>query len=97
MELYGVADFVTVHLPRTADTRGSLDARAFAAMRDGVRVINCARGELVDDVALKDALDAGKVAGAALDVFPWEPITDYPLFHGVCECGGDAAFGGVDD
>ena len=51
-------------------------------MRDGVRVINCARGELVDDAALKDALDSGKVAGAALDVFPSEPITDYPLFTG---------------
>ena len=51
-------------------------------MRDGVRVINCARGELVDDAALKDALDSGKVAGAALDVFPSEPITDYPLFQG---------------
>ena len=51
-------------------------------MRDGVRVINCARGELIDDAALKQALDAGKVAGAALDVFPSEPITDYPLFAG---------------
>ena len=51
-------------------------------MKDGVRVINCARGELVDDAALKDALDSGKVAGAALDVFPSEPITDYPLFDG---------------
>ena len=51
-------------------------------MHDGVRVINCARGELVDDAALKDALDSGKVAGAALDVFPSEPITDYPLFDG---------------
>ena len=51
-------------------------------MRDGVRVVNCARGELVDDAALKDALDSGKVAGAALDVFPSEPITDYPLFAG---------------
>ena len=59
-----------------------LDAEAFAAMRDGVRVINCARGELVDDAALKDALDSGRVAGAALDVFPSEPITDYPLFRG---------------
>ena len=51
-------------------------------MKDGVRVINCARGELVDDAALKDAIDSGKVAGAALDVFPSEPITDYPLFEG---------------
>ena len=81
-ELYGQADFITVHLPKTADTRGWLDAEAFAQMKDGVRVINCARGELVVDEALKDALDSGKVAGAALDVFPSEPITDYPLFDG---------------
>ena len=51
-------------------------------MRDGVRIINCARGELIDDEALKAAIDSGKVAGAALDVFPSEPITDYPLFDG---------------
>ena len=81
-ELYAQADFITLHLPKTAETRGWLDAEAFAQMRDGVRVINCARGELVDDAALKDALDGGKVAGAALDVFPSEPITDYPLFQG---------------
>ena len=81
-ELYAQADFVTVHLPKTAETRGFLDAEAFGAMRNGVRVINCARGELIDDAALKDALDSGKVAGAALDVFPSEPITDYPLFDG---------------
>lgn len=74
------ADFVTVHLPVTPDTRGSLDAAFFAAMKDGARFINCARGELVDDAALKEALDSGKLAGAALDVFPEEPITDYPLF-----------------
>jgi len=81
-ELYGQADFVSLHLPGSAETRGFLDAAAFGAMRDGVRVINCARGELVDDGALKDALDSGRVAGAALDVFPAEPITDYPLFDG---------------
>jgi D-3-phosphoglycerate dehydrogenase len=81
-EVYAKADFVTIHLPVTADTRGFLNAEAFAQMRDGVRVINCARGELIDDAALKDALDSGKVAGAALDVFPSEPITDYPLFDG---------------
>jgi D-3-phosphoglycerate dehydrogenase len=51
-------------------------------MKDGVRVINVARGGLIDDKALQDALDSGKVAGAALDVFPSEPITDYPLFQG---------------
>ena len=60
---------------------GSTPRRSPSAS-DGVRVINCARGELVDDAALKDALDSGKVAGAALDVFPSEPITDYPLFEG---------------
>jgi D-3-phosphoglycerate dehydrogenase / 2-oxoglutarate reductase len=81
-EVYAEADFITIHLPKTAETRGWLNAEAFAQMRDGVRVINCARGELVDDAALKDALDSGKVAGAALDVFPSEPITDYPLFEG---------------
>ena len=81
-DLYAEADFITVHLPKTDDTRGWLDAEAFAKMKDGVRVINCARGELVVDEALKAALDSGKVAGAALDVFPSEPITDYPLFEG---------------
>ncbi|MDQ6749959.1 MAG: phosphoglycerate dehydrogenase [Actinomycetota bacterium] len=81
-ELYARADFITIHLPRTEETRGWLDADAFAKMRDGVRVINCARGELVVDEALQAALDSGKVAGAALDVFPAEPITDYPLFDG---------------
>ena len=66
--------------PKTPETRGWLDAEAFAQMRDGVRIINCARGELIDDDALKDALDSGKVAGAALDVFQTEPITEHPLF-----------------
>ena len=81
-DLYGRADFVTVHLPQNADTRGFLDAWAFAAMKDGVRLINVARGGLIDDDALRAALDSGKVGGAALDVFPSEPITDYPLFTG---------------
>jgi D-3-phosphoglycerate dehydrogenase len=81
-DVYKVADFLTIHLPVTPETRGALNAEAFAQMKDGVRVVNCARGELVDDAALKDALDSGKVAGAALDVFPSEPITDYPLFDG---------------
>ncbi len=81
-DVYAQADFLTLHLPKTAETRGWLGPEAFAQMRDGVRIVNCARGELVDDAALKAALDAGKVAGAALDVFPSEPITDYPLFDG---------------
>jgi D-3-phosphoglycerate dehydrogenase len=78
--LYAQADFVTVHLPKTAETEGFLGAEAFARMRDGVRVLNVARGGLVDEAALKDALDSGKVAGAALDVFPSEPTTENPLF-----------------
>jgi D-3-phosphoglycerate dehydrogenase len=81
-DVYARADFITVHLPKTPDTEGWLDADAFAKMRDGVRVLNVARGGLIDDAALKDALDSGKVGGAALDVFPAEPITDYPLFSG---------------
>jgi D-3-phosphoglycerate dehydrogenase len=81
-DLYAQADFITVHLPKTPETEGWLNAQAFAKMRDGVRVLNVARGGLIDDAALKDALDSGKVGGAALDVFPSEPITDYPLFEG---------------
>jgi D-3-phosphoglycerate dehydrogenase len=79
-ELYAAADFLTVHLPKTPDTLGFVDAEAFAAMRDGVRVLNVARGGLIDDGALKDALDSGKVAGAAIDVFAQEPVTEHPLF-----------------
>src|ERR1700728_1471255 len=81
-EIYAQADFITIHLPKTPETAGWIDAEAFAKMRDGVRVLNVARGGLIDDAALKDALDSGKVGGAALDVFPSEPITDYPLFQG---------------
>ena len=81
-ELYAQADFISIHLPKTPETQGWLNADALARCRDGVRIVNCARGELVDDDALKAALDSGKVAGAALDVFPSEPITDYPLFEG---------------
>jgi len=74
-EIYAAADFLTLHLPLNAETRGSLNAAAFAAMRDGARVVNAARGELVDEDALLDALRSGKVAGAALDVFSAEPYT----------------------
>jgi D-3-phosphoglycerate dehydrogenase len=79
-DVYAQADFITIHLPKTPETEGFLDAEAFAKMRDGVRVLNVARGGLIDDAALQAALDSGKVAGAALDVFPSEPMTDYPLF-----------------
>jgi len=72
-ELYARADFITVHTPLTKETRGLIGAAAFAKMKKGVRVINCARGGIVDEEALLHALDSGKVAGAALDVFVQEP------------------------
>ena len=78
--LYAAADFITLHLPSTPETRGWLDAEALSKCRDGVRVLNVARGPLVVDEDLKAALDSGKVAGAALDVFRSEPVTDHPLF-----------------
>ena len=74
-DLYATAEFVTLHLPLTPETRGSVDARAFAKMRDGVYVVNAARGELVDEGALLAALKSGKIAGAALDVFSAEPYS----------------------
>ena len=74
-DVYDGADFVTLHLPLTNETRGSIDAAALARMRDGVRIVNAARGELVDEAALADALRSGKVAGAALDVFSAEPYS----------------------
>ncbi len=79
-EVYAQADFLTIHLPKTEETKNWLDAAAFARMRDGVRVLNVARGGLIDEAALQDALDSGKVGGAALDVFPSEPTTAHPLF-----------------
>ena len=79
-ELYAAADFVTIHLPKTPETEGWLNAEAFAKMKDGVRVLNVARGPLLVDADLKAALDSGKVAGAALDVFQEEPVTEHPLF-----------------
>jgi D-3-phosphoglycerate dehydrogenase len=72
-ELYAAAEFVTLHLPLTDETRCSVGAEAFAAMRPGVRIVNAARGELVDEDALLEALRSGQVAGAALDVFSSEP------------------------
>jgi D-3-phosphoglycerate dehydrogenase len=79
-DIYAQADFITIHLPKTPETANFLNAEAFAKMRDGVRVLNVARGGLIDEAALKDALDAGKVGGAAIDVFPAEPVTEHSLF-----------------
>jgi D-3-phosphoglycerate dehydrogenase len=79
-DVYAVADFITLHLPKNPETEGFLDAAAFAKMKDGVRIMNVARGPLVVDEDLRAALDSGKVAGAALDVFRSEPVTEHPLF-----------------
>jgi D-3-phosphoglycerate dehydrogenase len=79
-DVHAAADFLTLHLPRTPETEGWLNAETLAQCKDGVRILNVARGELVVDEDLKAALDSGKVAGAALDVFRSEPVTEHPLF-----------------
>jgi D-3-phosphoglycerate dehydrogenase len=79
-DVYAVADFLTLHLPKTSETEGWLDREALAKCKDGVRILNVARGPLVVEADLKEALDSGKVGGAALDVFNQEPVTEHPLF-----------------
>jgi len=79
-DLLARADFITLHTPLNDQTKNIIDAKAIAKMRDGVRIINCARGGLVVEEALKAALDSGKVAGAAIDVFPIEPAKENILF-----------------
>ncbi len=79
-DLLARADFISVHTPLNANTRGLINEAAFAKMKQGVRIINCARGGIVDEEALAAAISAGKVAGAALDVFNQEPPSaDHPL------------------
>ncbi|HZY50936.1 MAG TPA: phosphoglycerate dehydrogenase, partial [Devosia sp.] len=80
-ELFKRADFITLHTPLIDATRNIINAGAIAKMKDGVRIINCARGGLVDEKALYDALKSGKVAGAAFDVFVEEPAQNNPLFE----------------
>ncbi|MGE0604446.1 MAG: phosphoglycerate dehydrogenase, partial [Xanthobacteraceae bacterium] len=79
-DLLARADFITFHTPLTDKTRNILDAAALAKTKKGVRIINCARGGLVDEKALAAALDSGHVAGAGFDVFTVEPATENPLF-----------------
>ena len=74
------ADYISLHIPHTEETHNILDAAAFAKMKDGVRIINCARGGTIDEDALYQEIQGGKVAGAALDVFAEEPLTDPKLF-----------------
>lgn len=79
-ELLLKADFISLHTPLTAQTKSILSKDSIAKAKKGVYIINCARGGLVDEVALRDALDTGHVAGAAFDVFVTEPATENPLF-----------------
>ncbi len=79
-EIFKQADYITVHMPLTDDTRGMLGKDAFAQMKDGVRVFNCARGGIIDEAALIEAVNGGKVAAAGLDVYEDEPLAeDSPL------------------
>jgi D-3-phosphoglycerate dehydrogenase len=78
-ELLAQADYISIHAPKTKETTNMIAAEQFAKMKDGVRIINCARGGIVNEEALYEALTAGKVAGAALDVFAAEPPTDWKL------------------
>ena len=78
-EVLKVADFITVHTPLLKETRRMINKEAFEKMKDGVQIINCARGGIIDEDALYDAIVAGKVAGAALDVFEEEPFLDHKL------------------
>ncbi|GAB6178988.1 phosphoglycerate dehydrogenase [Desulfotomaculum defluvii] len=78
-ELFKRADFITIHMPKTKETYHMINKEALETMKDGVRIINCARGGIVDEEALYQYMISGKVAGAALDVFENEPCTDSPL------------------
>ena len=79
-DLYRDADFISLHLASTPETRGFVGREAFAAMKPTARLINAARGDVVDEGALVEALETGQIAGAAIDVFPAEPTTESPLF-----------------
>jgi D-3-phosphoglycerate dehydrogenase len=78
-DLFGRSDYITVHTPLTRDTKGLINREAFARMKDGVMIVNCARGGIVSENDLYEAILSGKVAGAALDVYENEPPGDHPL------------------
>jgi D-3-phosphoglycerate dehydrogenase / 2-oxoglutarate reductase len=79
-DLFGEADYISLHVPHTDETHNILNAAAFNKMKNGVQIINCARGGTIDEDALYQAIQDGKVAGAALDVYAEEPLTDPKLF-----------------
>ena len=79
-DVYAAGDFVTIHLASTPETKGFINAEALAAMKPGARLLNVARGDLVDQVALAAAISSGHLAGAGIDVFPEEPCIESPLF-----------------
>lgn len=79
-ELFARADFITIHVPKNEHTSGLINKDTIAKMKDGVRIVNCARGGIIVESDLLDALNSGKVAGAALDVFEVEPAKENPLF-----------------
>jgi D-3-phosphoglycerate dehydrogenase len=78
-ELLAQSDYISLHLPKTKDSAGMIGKSQFEKMKDGIRLINCARGGIVDEAALYEALTNGKVVGAAVDVFAEEPPTDWKL------------------
>ncbi len=78
-ELLQSSDYISLHLPKTKESAGMIGTPQFARMKTGVRIINCARGGILDEQALYDALVSGKVAGAALDVYAEEPPKDWKL------------------
>jgi D-3-phosphoglycerate dehydrogenase len=80
-ELLVQADYISLHAPKTKETANMIGAEQFAKMKDGVRIINCARGGIINEDALYEALTSGKVAGAALDVFAEEPPTNWKLIQ----------------
>lgn len=79
-ELLARSDYITLHVPLSESSRHMIDATMIAKMKDGVRIVDCARGGVIDEEALYDALVSGKVGGAALDVFENEPLNDYRMF-----------------
>jgi D-3-phosphoglycerate dehydrogenase len=80
-ELVERADFLTIHLPRTKETTGIISSKELSGAKPGLRIVNTARGGLIDEDALVSAIEQGRVAGAAIDVFEDEPVTDHRLFH----------------